>query len=146
MNDVLIAGEPLELIQEAFRGMKAQRRRDGWVSITGRLDPVPGEALMRALQRTEAELPRRIDTTREQHRAAALDEIARQFTVAAGRAPGDTTANAQLMREARAVSRVDEAVRVEPVERAKKAIDLAFERFGKREPGARHLTSVSTRT
>ena len=60
MNDVLIEGEPIELLQEAFRGMKARREADGWVSVTGRLDRVPGEALLRALQRAEASLPRRL--------------------------------------------------------------------------------------
>ena len=80
MADALIEGEPLELIREAFRGMRARRDADGWVSLTGRLDPVPGEALLRALRRAELHLPRRIGSTREEHRAAALDELARQFT------------------------------------------------------------------
>ena len=57
MTDVQIAGERADLIQEAFRGMKARREADGWVSITGRLDPVPGEALMRALARDRAGAP-----------------------------------------------------------------------------------------
>ena len=82
MAEVLIEGEPLELIQQAFRGMRARREASGWVSLTGRLDSVPGEALLRALRRAEAHLPRQIHSTREQHRAAALDEIARQFTSA----------------------------------------------------------------
>jgi len=82
MAEVLIEGEPLELIQQAFRGMRARRGASGWVSLTGRLDPEPGEALLRALRRAEAHLPRQIHSTREQHRAAALDEIARQFTSA----------------------------------------------------------------
>ena len=82
MAETLIEGEPLELIREAFRGMRARRATDGWVSLTGRLDPVAGEALLRALRRAEAHLPRQIHSTREQHRAAALDEIARQFNSA----------------------------------------------------------------
>ena len=86
MAETLIEGEPLELIREAFHGMRARRAADGWISLTGRLDPVAGEALLRALRRAEAHLPRHIHSTREQHRAAALDEIARQFTSAAGRA------------------------------------------------------------
>src|SRR5947208_15438204 len=77
MTNALIAGERIDLIAEAFRGMQARRDADGWISVTGRLDPGPGEALMRALQRVEAELPRRIGSTRDEHRAAALDEIAR---------------------------------------------------------------------
>ena len=85
MAETLIEGEPLELIQAAFRGMRARRAADGWISLTGRLDPVPGEALLRALRRAEAHLPRQIHSTREQHRAAALDEIARQFTSAVER-------------------------------------------------------------
>ena len=87
MAETLIEGEPLELIQEAFRGMRARRAASGCVSLTGRLDPVPGEALLRALRRAEAHLPRQIHSTREQHRAAALDEIARQFTSAVERVP-----------------------------------------------------------
>ena len=87
MAETLIEGEPLELIREAFRGMRARRAADGWVSLTGRLDPVAGEALLRALRRAEAHLPRQIHSTREQHRAAALDEIARQFTSAVERVP-----------------------------------------------------------
>jgi hypothetical protein len=80
MAEALIEGEPIELIQQAFRGMQARRQADGWVSLTGRLDPIPGEALLRALRRAEARLPRRIKSTREEHRAEALDDIARQFT------------------------------------------------------------------
>ncbi len=79
MTNVLIAGERSDLIAEAFRGMQARRDADGWISVTGRLERVPGEALMRALQRVETELPRRIGSTRDEHRAAALDEIARQL-------------------------------------------------------------------
>ena len=94
MTDVQIAGERADLIQEAFRGMKARREADGWVSITGRLDPVPGEALMRALRATELELPRRIGSTRDEHRAAALDEIARQVELLVGRVPVDASADA----------------------------------------------------
>jgi hypothetical protein len=81
MAEALIEGEPLELIEQAFRGMQARRQTDGWVSLTGRLDPVPGEAVLRALRRAEARLPRRIRSTREEHRAEALDEIARQVTI-----------------------------------------------------------------
>ena len=92
MNEARIGGERLELIQEAFRGMKAEREADGWVSVTGRLDPVPGEALMRALRATELELPRRIGSTRDEHRAAALDEIARQVELLVV-APGDASAD-----------------------------------------------------
>jgi hypothetical protein len=82
MAETLIEGEPLELIRQAFQGMQARRGADGWVSLTGRLDPVPGEALLRALHRAEAHLPRQIHSTRDEHRAAALDEIVRQFTSA----------------------------------------------------------------
>lgn len=92
MTDIRIAGERLDLIEEAFRGMKARREADGWVSITGRLDPVPGEALMRALRATEMELPRQIGSTRDEHRAAALDEIVRQVTLLVGHTPGEATA------------------------------------------------------
>ena len=118
MNDVLIEGEPLELIQEAFRGMEARRGADGWVSISGRLDQGPGEALIRALHRAEASLPRRIGTTREEHRAAALDEIARQFTMAAH--PAGSA----------------------PRERVRNVADVASEKFREPEPGTRHLSSV----
>ena len=79
MTNVLIAGERIDLIAEAFRGMEARRDADGWISITGRLEREPGEALLRALHQTEAELPRRIGSTRDEHRAAALVEIARQL-------------------------------------------------------------------
>ena len=42
MNEVRVGGEQLELIEAAFRGMKAERQADGWISVTGRLDPGPG--------------------------------------------------------------------------------------------------------
>jgi hypothetical protein len=89
MAEVLIEGEPLELIKQAFRGMQARREADGWVSLTGRLDPVPGEALLRALRRAELHLPRRLGTTREEHRAAAFDELVREYTIAAGHDPSE---------------------------------------------------------
>ena len=127
MNDVLIEGEPLELIQEAFRGMKARRDADGWVSVTGRLDQGPGESLLRALHRAEASLPRRLGSSRDEHRAAALDEIVRQFTVASGRAPGVVT---------------DPVPAPAPVERVESTVDLARERFPEPEPGVRHLAVV----
>jgi hypothetical protein len=92
MAEPRVGGEPVDLIQAAFRGMKARRESDGWVSISGRLDPVPGEALMRALRATEIELPRRLGSTRDEHRAAALDEIARQIEVLVGRTPVDAYA------------------------------------------------------
>ena len=120
MNDVLIEGEPIELLQAAFRGMKARRDADGWVSVTGRLDRVPGEALLRALHRAETSLPRRLGSTREEHRAAALDEIARRFAAAVGDAPE----------------------RAVPVERARITSDVAAEKFANREPGPRHLELV----
>jgi hypothetical protein len=94
MAEPRVGGESVELIQEAFRGMKARREHDGWVSISGRLDPVPGEALMRALRATEIELPRRIGSTRDEHRAAALDEIARQIEILVGRTAVDASADA----------------------------------------------------
>jgi hypothetical protein len=119
MNDVLIEGEPLELIQEAFRGMKAERGNDGWVSISGRLDRAPGEALIRALHRAEAHLPRRIGSTREEHRATALDEIARQYSVASHPA-----GNAGRRERSGAVE------------------DGATAQFRELPPGARHLASV----
>jgi hypothetical protein len=89
MAEPRVGGERIELIQEAFRGMKARREADGWVSVTGRLDPVPGEALMRALRVTETELPRRIGSSRDEHRAAALDEIARQVEILVSGASAD---------------------------------------------------------
>ena len=89
MNEARVGGEQLELIEQAFRGMKAERQSDGWVSVTGRLDPVPGEALLRALRATELELPRRLGSTRDEHRAAALDEIARQVELLVGGASVD---------------------------------------------------------
>ena len=70
MNTMLIAGERSDLIAEAFRGMQARREADGWISVTGLLEREPGEALIRALKRTEAELPRRIGTSRAEHRAS----------------------------------------------------------------------------
>ena len=136
MNDVLIEGEPLELIREAFRGMKAQRGSDGWVSVSGRLDPVAGEALVRALHRAEASLPRRLGSTREQHRAAALDEIARRLE-SGGTPEGATRVGAALLS-----NQVRATERPEPRERSRKTADVATERFRPREPGARHLSSV----
>jgi len=121
MTNVLIAGERIDLIAEAFRGMQARRDADGWISVTGRLEREPGEALMRALQRVETELPRRIGSTRDEHRAAALDEIARQLEATRPRTRDD-----------------DERAEKEQVLRA---IDAAVERFSRRE-GERRLTLV----
>jgi len=121
MTNALIAGERIDLIAEAFRGMQARRDADGWISVTGRLEQVPGEALMRALQRVEAELPRRIGSTRNEHRAAALDEIARQLEATRPQTRNDDE-RAEKEREVR-------------------AIDAAVERFTQRE-GERHLTLV----
>ncbi len=121
MTNMLIAGERIDLIAEAFRGMQARRDADGWISVTGRLERVPGEALMRALQRVETELPRRIGTTRDEHRAAALDEIARQLEATRPRTPNDDE-RAEKEREVR-------------------VIDAAVERFTRKE-GERHLTLV----
>src|SRR5437588_12793637 len=121
MTNVLIAGERIDLIAEAFRGMQARRDADGWISVTGRLELVPGEALMRALQRVETELPRRIGSTREEHRAAALDEIARQLLVTRPRTRDDETQAEK--------------------ERAVSSIDAAVERFARKED-ERHLTLV----
>jgi hypothetical protein len=123
MTNVLIAGERIDLIAEAFQGMQARRDADGWISVTGRLERVPGEALMRALQRVEAELPRRIGTTRAEHRAAALDEIARQ------------------MNETRPRTR-PENERAEQ-ERTVRAADAVATRFTRREEGRRHLNLVT---
>jgi hypothetical protein len=103
MTDLRIAGEPIDLIEAAFRGMQARREADGWISITGRLDPGPGEALMRALRATELELPRRLGSTRDEHRAAALDEIVRQVTLLVGRSPGDEVQTDQIVRAAEAI-------------------------------------------
>jgi hypothetical protein len=122
MNTMLIAGERSDLIGEAFRGMQARRDADGWISVTGRLDREPGEALIRALQRTEEELPRRIGSTRAEHRAAALDEIARQLDQTR---PRTRETNGRAEREAR-------------------TIDAAVARFGRKEEGRRHLTVVTT--
>ena len=122
MTNVLIAGERIDLIQEAFRGMQARRDTDGWISITGRLEREPGEALLRALQRVEAELPRRIGSTRDEHRAAALDEIARQLEPARPQTHDD---DVQAERE-----------------QLLRAIDAAVERFERGEAGERHLTLV----
>ena len=122
MNTMLIAGERSDLIAEAFWGMQARRDADGWISITGRLEQGPGEALLRALQRTEAQLPRRLGSTREEHRAAALDELARQLNQTRPR----TREN-------------DEQAEPEPIIRA---IDAAVERFEREEAGERHLTLV----
>jgi hypothetical protein len=119
---MLIAGERIDLIEEAFRGMQARREADGWISITGRLERAPGEALLRALQRTEAELPRLIGSSRAQHRAAALDEIARQLDETRPRMP-DNDDRVQREREVR-------------------AIDAAVARFAGREVGKPHLTLV----
>ena len=121
MTNVLIAGERIDLIHEAFRGMQAKRDADGWISITGRLEREPGEALLRALQRTEAELPRQIGSTRSEHRAAALDEIARQL-------------EATRPRTHKNIERAEK-------EREVRAIDAAVERFTRKE-GERHLTLV----
>ena len=123
MTNVLIAGERIDLIAEAFRGMQARRDADGWISVTGRLERVPGEALMRALQRVETELPRRIGSTQEEHRAAALDEIARQLLDTRPRTRDDETQAEK--------------------ERAVSSIDAAVERFARKE-GERHLTLVRT--
>ena len=122
MTTVLIAGERIDLIAEAFRGMQARRDADGWISVTGRLEREPGEALMRALQRTEADLPRRIGSTRAEHRAAALDEIARQLEATDPRTRDD-----------------DERAEKEQVLRA---IDAAVERFRPKTGGKRYLTLV----
>jgi len=119
---VLIAGERSDLIAEAFRGMQARRDADGWISVTGRLARVPGEALMRALQRTEAEIPRRIGTTRAEHRADALDEIARQL---------DQTRPRTREKHERAGQ-----------EREVRTIDAAVERFTRKEGHEPHLTLV----
>jgi hypothetical protein len=97
MNEARVGGEELELIEEAFRGMKAERQADGWISVTGRLDPVPGEALLRALRATERELPRRLGSTRDEHRAAALDEIARQVELLIG-SPSAIDADEEIVR------------------------------------------------
>jgi hypothetical protein len=121
MNTMLIAGERIDLIKEAFRGMQARREADGWVSVTGRLEQEPGEALIRALQRTEAELPRRIGSTRDEHRAAALDEIARQLDDTRPRTRQD-----------------DRAER----EREVRAIDAAVARFEREEDRKPNLTVV----
>ncbi len=126
MTNVLIAGERSDLIAEAFRGMQARRDADGWISVTGRLERVPGEALMRALQRVETSLPRRIGSTRDEHRAAALDEIARQL---------ETTRPRTREKNERAEQ-----------EREVRAIDAAVERFTRREEGRRHLTLVAVDT
>ena len=109
MTDLRVAGEPIELIEAAFRGMQARREADGWISISGRLDPVPGEALMRALRATELELPRRIGSTRDEHRAAALDEIVRQVTLLVGHVPGEIDAPATTPIREKLV-RADEAI------------------------------------
>jgi hypothetical protein len=121
MTNVLIAGERIDLIAEAFRGMQARRDADGWISVTGRLEQVPGEALMRALQRVETELPRRIGSTRHEHRAAALDEIARQL---------ETTRPRTRPENERAEK-----------EREVRAIDAAVARFARKE-GEPHLKLV----
>ena len=121
MTNVLIAGERIDLIAEAFRGMQARRDADGWISVTGRLERVPGEALMRALQRVETELPRRIGSTREEHRAAALYEIARQLL------------------DARPRTREED--RQAEKDRVVSSIDAAIEKFQWKE-GERHLTLV----
>ena len=120
MTTVLIAGERIDLIKEAFRGMQARRDADGWISVTGRLEEEPGEALIRALQRTEVELPRRIGSTRDEHRAAALDEIARQLEGTRPRTRDDERAEK---------------------EREVRVIDAAAERFTRKE-GERRLTLV----
>jgi hypothetical protein len=122
MNTMLIAGERSDLIAEAFRGMQARREADGWISITGRLEQEPGEALLRALQRTEAELPRRIGSTRAEHRAAALDEIARQLDTPTRPRTRPKNGRAEQEREVR-------------------TIDAAVARF-KRTEGERHLKLV----
>jgi len=119
---MLIAGERIDLIAEAFRGMQARREADGWISVTGRLEREPGEALIRALERTEAELPRRIGSTREEHRAAALDEIARQLEPT----PSPTREEDEQAEK----------------ERVLRAIDAAVERFKCKEEGDRHLVPV----
>jgi hypothetical protein len=121
MNTMLIAGERIDLIKEAFRGMQARREADGWVSVTGRLEQEPGEALIRALQRTEADLPRRIGSTRDEHRAAALDEIARQLD------------------DTRPRTRQDDRVERE---REVRAIDAAVARFEREEDRTPNLTVV----
>jgi hypothetical protein len=117
---MLIAGERSDLIAEAFRGMQARREADGWISITGRLEREPGEALLRALQRTEVALPRRIGSSRAEHRAAALDEVARQLNEARPR----------TRRENRRAER----------ERAIDTVDAAAEQFMRRTGARRHLT------
>jgi hypothetical protein len=119
---MLIAGERSDLIAEAFRGMQARRGADGWISITGRLEREPGEALIRALQRTEEELPRRIGSTRAEHRAAALDEVARQLNQTRPR----TRENNERAGKEREV----------------RTIDAAAARFGRKEDARRHLALV----
>jgi hypothetical protein len=125
MTNVLIAGERSDLIAEAFRGMQARREADGWISITGRLEREPGEALIRALQRTEVELPRRIGSTRAEHRAAALDEIARQLD--APTRPRTRPENGRAEQE-----------------RTVRAADAVAARFMRRKERRRHLTLVTT--
>jgi hypothetical protein len=123
MAEPRVGGESVELIQEAFRGMKARRESDGWVSISGRLDPVPGEALMRALRATEIDLPRQIGSSRDEHRAAALDEIARQVELLVGRTPADasveeveTPVDASADASVETAETPDEIVRAEPTD------------------------------
>ena len=77
---------------------------------------------MRALQRTETELPRRIGSTRGEHRAAALDEIARQL---------ETTRPRTREKYERAEQ-----------EREVRAIDAAVARFGRDGEAKPRLTLV----
>ena len=74
--------------------------------------------MIRALHRAEATLPRRIGSTREEHRAAALDEIARQYSIASHPAMGGRRTPAP------GVS------------------DAVAEKFREVGPGTRHLSSV----
>lgn len=53
--DGLVAGEPLRLLLRALAQMDMTPDADGGATITGRLDPEPGAALQRALDRIQEE-------------------------------------------------------------------------------------------
>jgi hypothetical protein len=56
MEQKTIAGEPLDLLQAAFRKIKTRNTRDGTVRFSAKLERELGEPLHRALLRIEKEL------------------------------------------------------------------------------------------
>jgi hypothetical protein len=56
MEQKTVAGEPLDLLQAAFRKIKPRKMSDGRIRFSVTLEPELGEPLLRALLRIEMEL------------------------------------------------------------------------------------------